>query len=63
MKRITGKILVPFSKARVDDHRVVGPQALDDVGESFPEPWFAAFDGIGVMTHGFGEQIADVRIF
>ncbi|WP_155893730.1 hypothetical protein [Cystobacter fuscus] len=62
MKRVA-ESLAPHPKARIDDHRVVGSQALHDVGKSFPDPSFAALYLADGVTQGIGKQVASEFVF
>ncbi|WNG15601.1 hypothetical protein [Cystobacter fuscus] len=57
------ELLAPHPDTRVDDYRIVGPQALDDMGKSLPETGFAAFYLFGGVPQGVGEQVANGFVF
>jgi hypothetical protein len=57
------ELLAPHPDTRVDDYRIVDPQALEDMGKSLSETSFAAFYFFGGVTQGIREQVANGFVF
>ena len=46
--------------ARVDDDRVVGAKAVDEVGETLPDALLVVFEVVGLLAECLGKQVADI---